>query len=244
MGKFCTNCGAAMENEDVFCGNCGAKMEEPVAPAVAQAPVTEYAPAKPTKKGKAKVWIAVVAAIVAVAAILIFVKPGKSDDKKKTANTYQTAIDNYVSLLNGNTEKLEKMAPKEYWQYMKDKDDDFDLDEMKQEYEENYDDYIEELEEEYGDNIKFSVKVTEKTELGDKKVAKIAKALEDLYEIDEESVKQGYELEVEATIKGSDDEDDEETVIYVIKIDSSWYLIYYYEGNDNVYVNFMVNDLQ
>lgn len=229
MSKFCTNCGALMEDESVFCTSCGAKNEEQAAPvemAEEQAPVVaaEEAPAAKNFIEKAIDWVkanalkTIIAAGAAIVVIIlaIILLGGKP---------YQSAINNYQAMLNGKGNKLEKMAPKEYWEYMEDENEDFDLDEAKDQFEEGYEATLEFLEEKYGDNVRIKIKVADEKKLKDKKVKDLADALNEKYDIKKKSVKQAYELELEVSIKGSDDEDEEEMELYAVKIGSKWYLV-------------------
>ncbi len=228
MSKFCTNCGAPIEDDIVFCTNCGAKNEELEAPAeqVEQQEViaAEETPAKKNFIEKAIDWvkantlktIIIAGAAIVVLVLAIILLGGKP---------YQSAVNNYQAVLNGKASKLEKMAPKEYWEYMEDENEDFDIDEVKDQFEENYETSLEFLEEKYGDNIRIKIKVTDEKKLKDKKVKDLADALNEKYDIKKKSVKQAYELELEMTIKGSDDEDDSERELYAVKIGSKWYLV-------------------
>ena len=83
---------------------------------------------------------------------------------------------------------------------------------------------MEEFEDEYGKNIKMSYKVTDKSELSDKKLKNIQEGLKDNYDIPKKSVKEGYKVDVDMTIKGKDDEDTNDTEFYIVKIGSGWYI--------------------
>lgn len=155
------------------------------------------------------------------------------------SNAYKTPLNNYVDVMyKGKFDKIEKMAPKEYWDWFEEtykKSADEYIDELK----ENKDDYMEELEEIYGDNIKVSYKITDKKELSKKKIENIAEVLSDKYDIKESSVKKGYNLEYEMTVKGSEDDTETEGEITVIKIGMTWYLVNYRESGGKTYVNFV-----
>ena len=80
------------------------------------------------------------------------------------------------------------------------------------------------LEDEYGKNVKVSYKVTDKDELSDKKLKNIQEGLKDNYDIPKKSVTKGYKVDVDMTIKGKDDEDTNETTLYIVKIKGDWYV--------------------
>ena len=57
-------------------------------------------------------------------------------------------------------------------------------------------------------------------------VKDLAKALADRYDfIKKKDVKKAYELELEMTVKGKDDEDSEDMDVIAVKIKGNWYLI-------------------
>lgn len=151
-------------------------------------------------------------------------------------------IDNLIAItFKGKFEKIKDMAPAEYWEYMEDEYD-LDIDEMIEEAEENADDMMDYYEEEYGDNIRVSYKVTKKKELSDKKLEGIAEALADAYDLDEDKFTSAYELDVEMTIKGSEDDDEEENEMTVIKYAGKWYAINWSKSGDTYRAAFMLGD--
>ncbi|MBQ5810066.1 MAG: zinc ribbon domain-containing protein [Clostridia bacterium] len=241
MDKFCANCGNKLAAEETFCGQCGAKVEAPVAEA---APVVEVAGdaavAKKAsfdinaiidkamafvgdfiEKAKAKpVLFAIPAGIVVGIIVLIILMSalfgGGAEEK---------AIKNLLDVqYKGKTNKIESLAPKAYWDWLEDEQD-MTVEDIIEEYEDNdtYEEMMEYLEEEYGDNVKISYKITEKEKLSKKKLEKIADGLKENYDIAKKSVKAAYEIEVEMTVKGSEDKDDDDAKFYVAKIDGKWY---------------------
>lgn len=250
MSKFCSHCGSAMEDHATVCANCGAgvaapQVEQP-APQVVEAIPVEAPAANQLPpvvndvigKVKAKPVLAAipVAAIVAIILIIVLLSSLFSAG-------YTKPIDNLIDItFNGKFDNIEDMAPEAYWAYVEDEYD-VDLDDMIDDAEDNYDELMEYYEEEYGSNIKVSYDVLDKKELSEKKVKKIASALKDQYDIDKDALTKVYELEVELEIKGSEDDDSSGTELIVAKIDGDWYLISYYEYDDEYRVSFMIDDL-
>lgn len=236
MSKFCQNCGVEMEDDALFCVNCGAKeqVEAETQPATdivstvkdAVDNVVEDVKANPKLLAFAGGAVAVVVAVIILLANLF-------------GGGWKKAIDNYVDVsFKGKANKIEKLAPKEYWEYLEDEDEDFDLKDAIEEYEDEFEDMMDDLEDEYGKNLKIKAKIEDKEKLSKKDISKIADALKDEFDIKKKSVKKGYEVDVDLTIKGSEDEDSDETTLTVIKIGSKWYIVSYYEYDDEVYVNF------
>lgn len=168
------------------------------------------------KADKKLLGIVIGAAAVVLIAIIILVS--------SIGGGYKSAIDNYFDVLvEGKVKKLEKLAPEAYWDYLEDEYD-TTLDDIKEEYEDSFEDQAEYLEEEYGKNYKYSYKITDKDDITNKKFKNIQENLKDRYDIPKKSVTKGYKVDIEATIKGSEDEDETETTLYVVKIDGDWYV--------------------
>lgn len=211
MSKYCNNCGAEMEDDVVFCPNCGAQDQ----PAYNETPMDaapEEGKANPLSNMKTLIIGAVAAVAVIILAIVIF---GSSPNK---------AVKNYQAYLNGNAGKMGSMAPSDYWKYVKEEGE-VTKATAKKEYKDMYKDMKEELEDTYGKNVKYTIKVTDKDKMSNKDLKAIGDALEEEYEIDDKKVKAGWEMEVEMTIKGKDDDDEIETTLNVVKIGGQWYVL-------------------
>ena len=199
-------------------------------------PAASVVPAAPAKKKPSKKALIIggVVAAVAVVAIILFIVLGGG-----AASSPQAALDNYLAVYNGDTSKLEAMAPAEYWEYgareegMSKKEL---LAEMKEEIAEN----AEEMKEEYGKNFKITGKIMAEDDLDKDTVKKIAEALSE-YGIKSSSVKAGKDLTVKLTLKSSEGSEDQTGSLTAIQIGSSWYLIRYYESDGEVRAYFIVN---
>ena len=212
MSKFCNNCGCELEDDAMFCPNCGAQ-DAPVEPvAEEQAPV-ETAAAAPDKKSLMTLIIAGAALVVAVILLIV-----------AFSSTPKKALNNLEKVMNGNARKISSLAPSAYWTYLKEEEDVTKAD-VKDEFKDSYEDQKEYLEEAYGKNAKYSLKIADKDKLSKKKLEALAESIEDNYDIDEKKVKAAYELEVEMTIKGSEDDYETETTMYAVKIGGKWYIV-------------------
>ena len=99
------------------------------------------------------------------------------------------------------------------------------MDEMIEEYEEEWEDRQDYYEDEFGKNFKVKYKIVDKDELSEKKLEDLADALNENFDIKRKDVKKAYKLDIEMTIKGSEDEDDGELEdVLVVKIGSGWYI--------------------
>lgn len=243
MSKVCKNCGSVFEDDANFCTQCGSNELALNEAPQQEAPTQEtpennyYAPAPEAKKFdfagllKNKTLIGVVAGVLVVVILASIFIP-------MLFKGYKKAIDNYLDVMaKGNVKKIEKIAPKEYWEYLEDEED-LDIDELIEELEEDWEDQEEEIEEQYGKRVKISYKVTKKKEVTKKVLKGIAEAIEEKYDIDSKKVTKVYDIKVKVTIKGSEDEDTDSSKLSVAKIGGSWYVINYYESDDEYTVRF------
>lgn len=259
MAKFCHKCGNALNDDTAFCGKCGTAVVQetpvaaPVAPVNVEAPVTPvgtyapeapvntyvpetpvdpYAPVAPAKKKLSKkTWItigAIAGAVVLIIAVMAIFGGALSP---------QAALDNYVAAMNGDTSKVSKLAPDEYWEYIADQTDmtkDEVLDELKEEILEN----VEDLREEYGLYL-ITGKIEDNEKISDSNLKKIASALS-RYGIDEDDVKAGKDLKVTLTLTGLLDSEEVSRKIAAIQIGGSWYLIAYSISGNYAAVQFIL----
>lgn len=213
---FCPNCGRQIEDESKGCPICDAKPETN--------PLTSKnngdfgsAPVNPNKSQTKNIAIILggVVAFILVIVLLVSVAGGKP---------YEKAIDNYFDVFfSGEVEKIKSLAPEAYWEYMEDEYD-LDLDDYIEDMEDEMEDYLEEMEDEFGKKAKVTYKITDADRLDEDDLKDLKDTMKDDYDISKKSVTDAYELELEVTIKGEDDEDDAEMDVIVVKIDGKWYM--------------------
>ena len=227
MDSFCTNCGTPIPEGAVKCASCGKEFSQEPQP-VQEQPAQEQQtnqeqPAQapnntPEKKIKKSMLYGIIGAAAAILIILIIIIASVA------GNSYKKAIDNYMDVLvYGKANKIEKLAPKEYWDYCEENYD-TDINDVVDQFEDSYEYLSDSLEEEYGKNVKVRYKITEKDELSEKKLGTIRDNLKEEYGIAKKSVTKAYEIEAEVTFKGSDDEDTKDMTLIVVKIGGSWYI--------------------
>lgn len=245
MRKFCPNCGAALDDVAVFCGNCGTKLDAPAAPQqpvqeqpipqqpVFQQPVFEQPIPQQPKKSKKGLVVAIVAiiAVLGIAAGLYF--------GGVFGGGYDKALDTYLKArMMYQCDDAEDLMPEEAWDTFEEENymdsDDFEeyLD-VQREYQ------VEELEYEYGSNLKFSYKVTKEKAISEGNLKKIGRALAEDYGIRASSVKKGYDLKLDVTLKGSEDSETSDFECAVVLIDDDWYVIGWEADGGDVYARFM-----
>lgn len=253
MSKICSNCGSEMPETSAFCTQCGASNATEAAPETkAAAPAAEILEkgkaaaadlanrvksidvnevAKKAKANPKKLIVPAVAAVAVIVLLIVLLGGGAA---------YTKAIDTMIDVVfEGKIDKFKDLAPAAYWEYVEDEYD-LDMDDITETLEEGLEYVMENLEDQYGEKIKVSYEVKKEKELSEKKLEKIAEALEDTYDIDAKSVTAVYELKVEMAISGEDDDDEDDAEMTVAKIGGKWYLISYYEYDSEYYVDFMV----
>ncbi len=235
--KFCGNCGTQLPDEALVCSNCGVKLDAPAtetAPAAAGAGVAVAGVVDKAKSFVGKldmkrllpVLIGGVAVILVV--VLLAVLLGGSGGAMTKPIGYE--LEKYM----GEFKNLRKTKPDAVWEEIEDVKDveDIDFEDKAEEYEETYEYYIDELEDEYGKGYKIKYKVTDKDELSEKKLSEWADRLCETYDdIKRKDVTAAYELEVDVTVKGPDDNKTESFDVTVVKISGKWY----YMGGINIY---------
>ncbi len=212
---FCPKCGKPFEENASNCAYCGAK--NPDAPAAAVNPKVNEIVNKAKSLNKKNVAIlagAVVVAIVVISLLASLLGGGG----------YKKAIDNFFDFtIKGDVDKLDDLAPEDLWEELEEEYD-VKLKDIKDELEDSFEAELEELEDEYGKNLKVKWKVLDKEELDEDDLDELKDTLKDNYGIAKKSVKKALEVEIEATIKGRDDEDTEEQEMIVVKIGNKWYI--------------------
>jgi hypothetical protein len=222
MAKFCTKCGASVEDDVKFCPTCGAEINQPEQVEAQAENVAAPETAEPAKRtvsfevpdvkaavsklDKAKVkkygiiaGIAV-AAIVAVIIILSLIFPSPKAVVRKGMN----------AMIEGNATKLASVLPPFI----------FESDEM------DKDDWIEMMEEELEDadmeDVEYEIKKIDKMSSSDKKMLK--ETFEYLEEyLDDFDAKDVTDFKV-AKVKIDDGDDKYTEEYYLIKYKARWYV--------------------
>lgn len=236
MSKICANCGSEMNDETMFCVNCGA-------PVPASAPASEAAPA-PAKKvnlGKLvkkvrsnpKLMLIAGAAALVVVVVLVVALVGL------LSNPWKSGMNNYVNLVyKGKASAVVKAAPNGVWEYI---DDEYGIskDDIKKDNKKYAEDILEDAEDTYGKNIKYTYKVVKQKKMTKEMVETIADALEENYDIDADTVKSGYVVQLEYDISGKDAFMWSEGMFFFVKIQGNWYRVS--EGGSILALNEIVN---
>lgn len=133
----------------------------------------------------------------------------EKEDEEDKKESYSKVVDNYFK---GMEKADAEMYLKAYPDFIY-SDEDIDDDDME--------DMLEMFEDEYGENIKISYEITDETEIEKEDLENVEKYVLERYD-EEVKISGGYEVEVEATIKGDDDEDTDTNDMYIYKVDGEW----------------------
>ena len=201
-----------------------APYQAPVAPQQApyqapyQAPVApQQAPALPqANKGKSKLPLLIgVVAVVALVAVVISLIGGSG---------YKKALENYLEYeYKNDTSNIESLIPDSVWEDYADEED-MDKDEVIDLAIENVEDWAEFVEE---NEWTYEYEIGDYEKIDDGDLDDIKDGLEDMYDIDPDSVgNKGYVAEVEVTLFVDGEEDDSHDFdAYMVKIDGDWYVV-------------------
>lgn len=226
MSKFCNQCGSQLEDGAAFCRSCGARQAQAAAqqppPPVSQMPPQPvygqpvYAPQPGVKKGNKAILIGVAAVavvLVVVLCLVLFSGPG-----------YKGAVDTLIAVnFRGEAGKLEKLAPKEYWDYIEEQYDQ-SLDDIKDSFDDNFENYMDSMEDDLGTNIRVTYKITEAEKMDASDLKSLKSAITNYLDISKSAISEAYKLSIEFTARGSEDSDENDADLVAVRINNNWYL--------------------
>ena len=197
-----------------FCPNCGKEV-----------PDGTVCNCRNKKKNK---FIATGVAVVAIVAVAVGVS-------NIAGAGYKKPVRDYIKAMNKcDTKKLLSVTMpesklKEIKKNVKDSVIDWDslLDKMDGVLEEG----MEELEDEYGKNVRYSIKITDKEKVKGDDLDELQEEYEDIYDAE---IKKAYLLEAEVTIKGKKDEESNDTSFYVVKVKGDDWKMYSFESGMDI----------
>ena len=205
MAKFCTKCGAPLDNNAAFCTNCGAVADK------------KNNIVNLHNKNTAILLGGILAGIIVLVILISLIFGGG----------YKSAIDNYFEgFEDTNAKKIMKAMPECQIEYLEESLKDYSkFDSLAEYFEYLLEEALNKIEDEYGDDISISYEIKDKEELSEKELKDIRKRLENNYDNDDVKVTKGYEVEITAEIKGDDNSDEEDITVKVAKVDGDWCII-------------------
>ena len=246
MMRCCKHCGALLEDDVQVCDFCGAVLEVPKAEPVALPVVVEEAPAQEVtkevseapsrKKLSKKSWLIIAGIALAVIAVIVTVN--------LLIFSPHIAVDKYEAVLNGDFDKIETLAPKEYWDYMAERTNMTtnqyieDLAKLREET------YLTQMSQDsvIGKLLGKELRVLDTEKVNANELAGIGNALEEEYGISADRVHAAYRLILKYTAKGSKESSSTSSMVTAIRIDSDWYLIRSVRRDESTWrVTFLAN---
>ncbi len=231
MSKFCVNCGAKLGDNSKFCTSCGTACTNTVAGSsddVQAAPINNLTSL--LKKYKIVFLILLLLAAAVIAVTLIISNSG-----------YKATVRGVVNALEDEDgEKLLKyMATNDMIEF-------YGEDEIT----ENMTDYCQglsdELEDMVGGHLKWKYSIKDVDTMSGKDLEELQESIEDYptkyFESNPFEITKGYEVKLDLTITGDDDDWKTNSVFVLLKINGKW-LIYkwyrtsLYDGNDTILIN-------
>lgn len=205
MAKFCTKCGAPLDNNAAFCTNCGAVADK------------KNNVVNLHNKNTAILLGGILAGIIILVILISLIFGGG----------YKSAIDNYFEgFEDTNAKKFMKAMPECQIEYLEESLKDYSkFDSLAEYFEYCLEEALNKIEDEYGDDISISYEIKDKEELSEKELKDIRKRLENNYDNDDVKVTKGYEVQITAEIKGDDNSDEEDITVKVAKVDGDWCIV-------------------
>lgn len=156
--------------------------------------------------------------IAAAAIVLIIIISAVSS---AVSNAFKKPID---MMFEGMVKSKAELIVKSMYDEEMLEDNKVDYDDMVDKFDDSMDDISDALEDEFGKHVKITYKVLKKKELKKKAIDNYEDMYKDSYDF-KAHIEKGYEVKIEARIKGSDDDDKDKMEFTVLKIkDHGWKL--------------------
>lgn len=177
-------------------------------------------------------------AILCVLAMVFSFAACDSEKEEKSESSYKDAVKVYQKIMNGDIKQIKNMAPEEVWELYEEETGE-SVDEYIEMMEAEYEDFMEELADDAGSDVKITISVSKAEKCDEETLEKIADAINDDYEIQKSDVKDAYEVTLTTKYAGSEESETEEMELHIVQIRKNWYLVSYYEYEDEAFVSFM-----
>lgn len=246
MSKFCTTCGASLEDNATFCTNCGtpqdaAPQQNGVDPN-AQTPAASAADAVKntfsgvsftsvkesltmdnikniTKKPNKNtiIGLAVIGVVVIAVIVLLCVL--------LLGGGYKKPLDNMIKAYEtGEGKYIKAYYTKEQIENIEDVvDKSKKYDDVEDYLDAKAENWKEAMEKRFGEDFKIKYSIKKKKALTSKQLKEIKESYEETYDVEKAKVTDGYKLTLSITWKGEDDEaEDDSRDFYVVKVNGDW----------------------
>lgn len=162
----------------------------------------------------------------------------KSDS---AASPYMEAVNNLAQAYNGDAKALEKIAPKDAWDYLRRQG--FDSADHAERVNREQLDFVEEIRDLYGKDAYVTITVSDAELCGEESLENIEKAMNKIYGLKRGSVETAYKMDRKLNVVGTAEVTYESVSIYAVEIDGQWYILYNHSEEDNpiLYFPFLSN---
>ena len=216
---FCGNCGAQMPDGTVYCPECGAKQNVATANVSNGSPVNDMVNKVKSMDKNRLIGIGAVAVVVIILLFVIFGGRGPEATLKKY----------YKLQLKGEYIAANKLYPSKYLDYLIEEYYDDDKSEYKEEMKDREEDTKDDLKDE---DFKLEyVKVEEDDNYTDSQIEDIEDYYEDEYDI-KLKIKDAKDMKVKVKYKYDGETVKNEDTMTVIKIGGKWYVAPYFYTED------------
>lgn len=230
MSKFCTSCGASLDDNATFCTACGTKLAAPAAQAPAQEAVANNdsngTPLDALMSKSAglldsfknspnrNTYLGIGASVIGVILIVIILVSLLSGGYKGALKDYFGAIEDKDSKAYAKSIMSGDMIDT-----MMDKGD-LDKDEFYDMYKGTVKSTYSALKEEFGSDIKIDFDVTDKEKIDDDELEAFETLMGMMFK--DMKVSKGYMVELEIEVEGDDDDDTFDAEGVLLKVDGDW----------------------
>ena len=205
---YCHNCGTPADENAVACQNCGTEL-------VVSKDKKKNSLWKKIKKLNFKNIAILIGALAVIILICVFIS--------SLTNKHKKAIDNYMdATYKAKENAIESLIPGYLWDELEEEYN-TDFDKIVDIFEKKLDSEHEKIEKLYGKNIKISYRIDDTDEVDSDELGDIKDVLKQ-YGIKKKDVKKALEVDLDLRIRGSEDEDVEETELILVKIKGNWYV--------------------
>lgn len=216
--RFCSNCGAEIGDEQ-YCINCGASTNN----MNVSYKTTKTFTNNKTVSGKLskKFLLIIPIALILVCAIILISNLGKSCEDVASA-----VVDVEFGCTSRKVvEKYADVLPKKYFDYIVEEGKDWLWDDadgwIDYQYEDNYSDNVDKYKSKFGDDYKYSFRITNEVEYDKEKLESYSEECKQ-YDITPKAAK---DVTIKVRVTGNDTGSDYTIDVTMVKIGSSWYLL-------------------
>lgn len=154
----------------------------------------------------------------------------KKSETVAEASDYEDALDLLMKVYSYDVSKaeLKSMFPDACLDFLEEEAD-MNFDDWYEKVSESFADERADLEDEFGEDFDIRYEITEKNEVDEDELDEFKENMKEYFGIKASSIGQCYEVELEGTISGENEEETATETWHVVQIDGSWYVTEIFE---------------